>query len=71
MLTITTDPISGNDVGDPEKAPFVIEGRGSRVIKIHFESLENRAEYLVMRAADPTGDPVAVMRGGGNSGTIN
>ena len=45
MQICTTDPISGNDVKDLNGAPFVIEGRGRRAMKIYFESEKNKAEY--------------------------
>jgi hypothetical protein len=45
MQICTTDPISGNDVKDLNGAPFVIEGRGKRAMKIYFESEKNKAEY--------------------------
>lgn len=45
MQTWTTDPISGRDVTNLATAPFVIEGRGRRALKIYFESEANKAEY--------------------------
>lgn len=46
MLTTTRDPISMNDVTDPENAPFVVEGTGDSALKIYFESEANKQEYL-------------------------
>ena len=48
MLYATRDPISMNDVVDPEHAPFVIEGTGDSALKIYFESEENKREYLAI-----------------------
>jgi len=55
MQICTTDPISGNDVKDLNGAPFVIEGRGRRAMKIYFESEKNKAEYQGLDA-DHAGD---------------
>lgn len=46
MITVTLDPITLNDVRDLGRAPFLIEGSGSRAMKIYFESEANRQEYL-------------------------
>lgn len=46
MIITTTDPITGEDIRNPEFKPFVIEGRGHLAIKIHFESEETRRQYL-------------------------
>jgi hypothetical protein len=46
MITTTLDPISLNDVKDPENAPYVIEGEGQNSLKIYFESEQNKQEYL-------------------------
>ena len=46
MRISTLDPISMNDVTDPENAPFVIEGNGPGALKIYFENEANKAEYL-------------------------
>jgi len=48
MITTTLDPISMNDVVDPESAPFIIEGEGENALKIYFESEANRQEYLAI-----------------------
>ncbi len=48
MMTVTRDPVSLNDVRDLAHAPFVVEGRDDRAVKIYFESEANRAEYLGM-----------------------
>jgi len=46
MNIYTLDPITLNDVTDLENAPYVIEGEGDKAIKIYFESVENKCEYL-------------------------
>jgi hypothetical protein len=46
MITTTLDPITLNDVTDPENAPYVIEGEGDSALRIYFESEENKQEYL-------------------------
>ena len=48
MITVTRDPISLNDVKDLSTAPFLIEGRDEKAVKIYFESEGNRDEYLGM-----------------------
>ncbi len=48
MRTTTLDPMSLNDVTDLENAPFVIEGEGENEIKIYFETMQNRDDYLNM-----------------------
>ena len=48
MRTTTLDPMSLNDVTDPENAPFIIEGEGDNAIKIYFETTQNRDDYLNM-----------------------
>jgi hypothetical protein len=46
MMTFTRDPMTLNDVTNLEVAPFIIEGQGSGMVKIYFESEANKAEYL-------------------------
>lgn len=46
MITFTRDPITLNDVTNLEQAPFVVEGQGSGMVKIYFESEANKQEYL-------------------------
>jgi hypothetical protein len=48
MITVTRDPITLNDVQDLASAPFVVEGRDEKAVKIYFESESNRDEYLGM-----------------------
>lgn len=50
MRVYTLDPMTLNDVTDLENAPFVIEGEGDNVVKIYFESEENRNGYLEMES---------------------
>jgi len=53
MRVTTTDPMTGNDVNNLEDAPFVIEGKGDDALKIYFESLDSRQEYLAMTVSEP------------------
>lgn len=46
MITFSRDPITLNDVINLADAPFVVEGQGSGMIKIYFESEANKQEYL-------------------------
>ena len=46
MIISTTDPVTLHEVTNPETHPFVIEGHGENVLKIYFESEENRRIYL-------------------------
>ena len=46
MRISTLDPISLNDVSDPDNAPFVIEGHGPNALKITFENEANKTVYL-------------------------
>jgi hypothetical protein len=46
VIITTTDPITGEDIHNPEFKPFVIEGNGHLAIKIFFESEETRRQYL-------------------------
>ncbi len=46
MITFTRDPITLNDVVNLADAPFVIEGQGTGMLKIYFESEANKKEYL-------------------------
>lgn len=46
MITFTRDPITLNDVTNLEEAPFLVEGQGSGMVKIYFESEANKREYL-------------------------
>ncbi len=48
MRVTTLDPMSLNDVTDLENAPFITEGMGENAIKIYFETLQNRDDYLNM-----------------------
>jgi len=48
MRVSTLDPISLEDVTELDSAPFVIEGEGANAIKIHFQTEQNRREYVEM-----------------------
>lgn len=56
MIITTTDPITGEDIHNPEFKPFVIEGRGHLAIKIYFESEETRRQYLDIAGEKPATD---------------
>lgn len=47
-IRTTTDPISLNEVPDPENHPCVYDGDGENGLEIYFESEENRLLYLNM-----------------------
>ena len=53
MSVTTRDPITGNDVKDREISPFLTEGSGENALKIHFESVESRQEYLSIPPRTP------------------
>ena len=48
IIRTTTDPISLQDVPNPELHPCVFEGDGDNGIEIFFENEENRQTYLAM-----------------------
>lgn len=56
MRISTTDPISGADVKNPDRSPFVIEGQGEGALKIYFENEENRKAYLEIQTEHPGED---------------
>lgn len=56
MRVSTTDPISGADVKNPDKCPFVIEGKGDNALKICFESEDNKKAYLEIQTEHPGED---------------
>lgn len=57
MIITTTDPITGEEIRNPQFKPFVIEGRGHLAIKIYFESEETRRQYLDIPGGEPTALP--------------
>mgnify|MGYP001544822426 FL=1 len=78
MITTTLDPITLNDVTDPENAPYVIEGEGDGAIRIYFESEQNRQAYLDTPLHGSYGGGTAALNGIYNAiadnpttGTIN
>ena len=48
----TTDPISLNDVPEPEQHPCLYEGDGIDGLEIYFENEENKQAYLNMVLQD-------------------
>ena len=49
IIRTTTDPISSNEVPDPEHHPCVYEGDGENGLEIYFENEANRQFYLNMK----------------------
>ena len=56
MIITTTDPITGEEIRNPEYKPFVIEGRDHLAVKIYFESEETRRQYLDIAGAESIND---------------
>ncbi|MGA7802073.1 MAG: hypothetical protein WCC36_14815 [Gammaproteobacteria bacterium] len=56
MIISTTDPITGADVHDPERHPFLVEGAGESAVKIYFESDATRQAYLDIEVEHPGKD---------------
>ncbi len=48
----TTDPITLNDVPDPDNHPCLYEGDGENGRKIYFENEENKRIYMEMELED-------------------
>jgi hypothetical protein len=48
VIITSADPITGEDLGNLEVRPFVIEGEGHLAVKIYFESEETRPRYPVI-----------------------
>ena len=46
MIVTTKDPITGREVSEPERHPYVVEGEGDFALKIYFESEDTRQAYL-------------------------
>jgi hypothetical protein len=53
VIITTTDPITGEEIRNPQFKPFVIEGGGHLAIKIYFESEETRRQYLDITSGEP------------------
>ena len=56
MIVSTTDPVTGNDITEPEKHPYVIEGEGDNALKIYFESEQSKQAYLDLEVEHPGKD---------------
>jgi hypothetical protein len=56
MIITTTDPMTGEDLVNPETKPFVVEGQGHLAVKIYFESEESRRAYLNIEVEHPGND---------------
>ena len=48
MRISTLDPITLNDVIDPDNAPYVVNGKGPEALKICFENEANKAKFLAI-----------------------
>lgn len=48
----TLDPISLNEVPDPERYPGLYEGDGDNGLEIYFENEENKKAYMEMELED-------------------
>lgn len=46
MRITRVDPMTGNEVADPDSAPYVIEGKGPGAVKICFESVVSKQDYI-------------------------
>ena len=53
-IRTTMDPISLNEVPNPEMHPCVYEGDGEDGLEIYFESEENRQQYLSLKSESDT-----------------
>lgn len=56
MIVTTTDPITGQEVINPETHPFLIEGVGEYALKIYFESEATKRAYLEHEAEQSEDD---------------
>jgi hypothetical protein len=56
VIITTTDPITGEEIRNPQFKPYVIEGSGHLAVKIHFESEETRRQYLDRTGVEPPTD---------------
>lgn len=63
MRVTTRDPMTGNDVRDPARAPFVVEGQGEGALVIYFESEQSRQEYLAILPRTPELCSIRLYRG--------
>lgn len=45
IIRTTLDPVSLNDIPDPENHPCVYEGDGDNGLEIYFETEENLQQY--------------------------
>lgn len=46
IIRTTTDPMTLNEVENPEQHPCVFEGNGEDGLEIYFENEQNRQAYL-------------------------
>lgn len=46
MIVTTTDPVTGQEIPNPDGHPFLVEGEGDYALKIYFQSESTRLAYL-------------------------
>ena len=61
-IRVTTDPISLNDVNDPENHPCIYQGDGNNGLEIYFETESNRDQFLSWEH-DHENDEMIILRG--------
>ena len=61
-IRVTTDPISLNDVSDPESHPCIYEGDGNDGLEIYFENETNRDQFLAWEHEQDNNEMI-VLRG--------
>lgn len=63
MRATTRDPMTGDEVKDRARAPFVLEGDGEGALRICFESEQSRQAYLAIRPRTPEPCSIRLYRG--------
>ena len=61
-IRVTTDPVSLNDVTDPESHPCIYQGDGNNGLEIYFETESNRDQFLAWEH-DHENDEMIILRG--------
>jgi len=46
LIISTTDPITMNNIADPDNHPSITEGKGKSAIRLYFESEDTRQIWL-------------------------
>ncbi|MDH5471861.1 MAG: hypothetical protein OEY87_05800 [Gammaproteobacteria bacterium] len=60
-IRITTDPISLNEVINPESHPCIYDGNGQDGLEIYFENETNRDEFLAWGHEQDNDDMIVLM----------